>query len=99
MVRRDVEHMVHNRGLYLSVFGMPGSSGAFEAAVVELAASIVAAFEHMPTVPARMDVEDTARFVASGTLAMIIYWMRTDPSMSVDEMVERPISFVADVDS
>ncbi|MFG1608005.1 TetR/AcrR family transcriptional regulator [Actinoplanes sp. NPDC049265] len=99
MLHRNVEHIAHNRGLYLNVLGMPGSSGAFEAAVVELAASIVAALRHLPTVPAGLNIEDTARFVASGTLAMTVHWMRNEPSMPVDEMVDRLIACFPDVES
>ncbi|MTD53813.1 TetR/AcrR family transcriptional regulator [Amycolatopsis pithecellobii] len=98
MLRRTVDHMVQNRRLYLSVLEMPGSSGAFDAAVVELAGSIVAAFERMADVLDQKDVEDMARFIASGTLTMIIHWMRTNPSMPVDEMVARLISFFPNVE-
>ncbi|WP_291053017.1 TetR/AcrR family transcriptional regulator [Herbiconiux sp.] len=98
MLRRNVEHVVRHRGLYLSVFGMPGSSGAFEVAVVDLAGAIAAAFEQMPVLPARLDVAETSRFIAGGTLTMLMHWMRTDPGLPVDEMVTRLISFFPDVE-
>jgi AcrR family transcriptional regulator len=99
MLRRNVAHMVGNRALYLSVLGMPGASGAFQAATDELTASIVTALEHMPSPPARVEVADAARFVASGTLAMIVHWMRSAPSTTVDEMVTRLISLFPDMES
>jgi AcrR family transcriptional regulator len=99
MLRRNVEHMVHNRNLYLTVLGMPGSSGAFEAAVVELTGAIALSFEQMPVVPDALKIDDASRFIASGTLAMIIHWMRNDPAMPVDEMVARLITFFPDVES
>jgi AcrR family transcriptional regulator len=98
MLSRNVEHVARHRGLYLSVFGMPGSSGAFEAAVVDLAGTISAAFEQMPVIPDRLDVSEASRFIAGGTLTMLMHWMRTDPGLSVDDMVARLVSFFPDVE-
>ncbi|WP_375386031.1 TetR/AcrR family transcriptional regulator [uncultured Microbacterium sp.] len=93
---RNVEQMVHHRGLYLSVLGMPGSSTAFEAAVRELSAVIAGTIAEMPAVPPDVELTDAARFIASGTLSLIVHWLRTDPHMEVDTMVARLVVLLPD---
>ena len=93
-LRRMVEHMLEHRGLYLGAFGLPQSSRAYETAVDEFALRLRQTIAVLSDVPAGIDPDDSARFIASGALALVIGWMRQDTVPPTAEMVQRLVALM-----
>ncbi|MCU1406499.1 MAG: TetR/AcrR family transcriptional regulator [Glaciihabitans sp.] len=93
-ITRMVEHVLEHRALYLGVLGLPQSSRAYEAAVEEFALHVSQTTAVMPNVPVDVDVEDAALFIASGTMSLVVRWMRSSDIPPTEEMVRRLVALM-----
>jgi AcrR family transcriptional regulator len=88
-IRDVVQHVVEHRALYLGVETLTGGRRAHETLVDLLYEQVYATTLAIPTRPADVVAEDLARFIAAGTMALLLGWMRDGSDHDVDEMTRR----------
>lgn len=87
--RRLIAHMVEHYPLYSSVLELPPTRTAHNAIVGAYAGQIVQSIEALDSVPAGVDPELVATYVAGGALTLIGAWMNGQFEASDDALVEQ----------
>lgn len=92
-LRGLVEHVVEHRGLYLGVASL-GGGRAHETLVDLLYEQVLVTARVMPGIPPAVAPEDVARFIAAGSLGLILAWVDRDRQIvidasAIDDMVTR----------
>jgi AcrR family transcriptional regulator len=87
--RRLIAHMVEHYPLYSSVLELPPTRTAHNAIVGAYAGQIVQSIEALDFVPAGVDPELVATYVAGGALTLIGAWMNGQFEASDDALVEQ----------
>ena len=93
-VSRLVDHMVRYRSLYIAVLGLPQSSSAYDRAVAEFALHVRETSVLVSGIPADVNVDDAAHFVASGSFALMMRWLRSAHAPSTEEMERRLVALM-----
>lgn len=88
-IREVVQHVVDHRALYLGVETLTGGRRAHETLVDLLYEQVYGTTLAIPDRPPGVKVEDLARFVAGGTMALLVQWVRRGEEFDVDDMTRR----------
>lgn len=86
--RRLVAHFVENRGLSAAVAALPVSKDMYLSGVRALAAVIEEWLAREVTIPAGLDVEPTARYIAGAAYGLIDAWLTGELEMTDDALID-----------
>ncbi|MGP3534175.1 TetR family transcriptional regulator [Microbacterium sp. RD1] len=93
-VRELVEHVVEHRALYVGVDTLTAGRRAHETLIDLLATQVRATALAIPTRPPSIDVDDLARYIAGGTMALLLHIVRTDDDLDVDRTTARVLALL-----
>jgi AcrR family transcriptional regulator len=85
-VARSVAHADTHRALYAAAFAPTGT--AFDRAVDAYMRQVLITIDASAGAPGNLDRLAMARFIASGSLSVLITWLRDDNGTSTDEITE-----------